>query len=279
MNKFLNSTRNRVKHFISLINHARGFKYKTIIGNYLLRNLLGRVFFSLKPKKEIFIKMDELKFYFAPGQSELSPYPEICHEKIYEKDARFIPKEGNTVMDIGGHIGIFTIISAKRCGETGKLYTYEPNPETFKRLKKNIEANKLTQVQLNNLAVSEKDGLLNMKIGDSSQGSTIMEKGTLSDYSKTVSVQTCTLDNIVSVNDILKIDILKIDAEGAELLILKGGMKQALPITKKIMIETHSTKLKRECKKILGSEGFNYVLDIPSGTNHLGQCSLVYFTR
>ena len=86
MNKFLNSTRNRVRLFIILINHAKGFKYKTIIGNYLLRNLLGRFFPSLKPKKEIFLKMDELKFYFAPGQSELSPYPEICHEKIYEKD-------------------------------------------------------------------------------------------------------------------------------------------------------------------------------------------------
>ena len=279
MNKFLNSIRNRISFFISLINHAKGFKYKIIIGNYLLRNLLGRFLFSLKPKKDIFIKMDELKFYFAPGQSELSPYPEICHEKVYEKDARFIPKEGDTVIDIGGHIGIFTIISARRCGEKGKLFTYEPNPETFKRLKKNIEANKLSQVKLNNMAVSEKDGQLNMKIGESSQGSTIMENGTLSDYSETVSVQTCTLDNIVSGNNIFKIDILKIDAEGAELLILKGGMKQALPITQKIMIETHSTKLKRECKKILGSEGFNHVLDIPSGTNDLGQCSLVYFSR
>ena len=106
-----------------------------------------------------------------------------------------------------------------------------------------------------------------------------MKNGTLSDYSKTVSVLTNRLDNIVNENNIKKIDILKIDAEGAEVLILQGGLKNALPMTEKIMIETHSSKLKKECKKILGAEGFSSVLDIPSGINDLGKCSLVYFTR
>ena len=91
MNKLLISIRSFISIAINLIKHGGGFKYKFVIVNYLLRNLSGRFFSPLKPKRYIH-KNGRIEILFAPGQSELSPYPEICHEKIY-RDARFIQRE------------------------------------------------------------------------------------------------------------------------------------------------------------------------------------------
>ena len=265
--------------FLTIFQHTRGAKYKLKFSTYIFRNALGRIIPSLKSKKDIFLKMDELNFYFAPSQSELSPYPEIFHEKVYEKDQRFLPNKGDTIIDVGGHIGFFTIAAARRCGEKGRIYTFEPNPDTFKRLIKNIKANNLSQVETNNIAISKKEGVLNLKVGDSTEGSTIMSKGKLKEYERNISVVSNTLDNIVLEKKIKKIDLLKIDAEGAEVLILKGAENHALSITEKILIETHSKELRKKCKNMLQSNGFECVLNFFSGVSDLGECNLVYFKR
>ena len=279
MKKIINYFNSISSMFLTIFKHSKGPKYKLKFSIYIFRNAFGRIIPSLKSKKDIFLKMDELNFYFAPSQSELSPYPEIFHEKVYEKDKRFLPNKGDTIIDVGGHIGFFTIAAAKRCGNQGRVFTFEPNPDTFKRLTKNIKANNLTQVEVNNIAISRKAGVLSLKVGDSTEGSTIMSKGTLKEYEKVFSVPSDSLDNIVLQKKIKKINLLKIDAEGAEVLILNGAENHALSITEKILIETHSEGLQKECKKILLDKGFRYVLNVYSGINYLGECNLVYFTK
>ena len=262
-----------------LIQGAKGFKYKFKILIYILNNLLSRFIPSIKLSEDIFLKMKELDFYFSPGKSELSPYPEIFHEKIYEKVSGFIPKKGNIVVDVGGHIGFFTINSAKKCGNKGKVFCFEPNPDTFKRLQKNIAANGLLNVESKNIAVADKKGIIQLKIGESSEGSTIMENGSLELYSNKIEIESSTLDDFVKKNEIKKIDILKIDAEGAELLILKGAIKKTLPMVKKILIETHSLELKKSCEEILIMQGLKFIYEVYSGFNNLGECNLIYFSR
>ena len=264
---------------IILIKNAKGYQYKLKIYFYLLNNLISRFIPLIKFTDDIFLKMKELDFYFSPNKSELSPYPEIFHENIYEKVSSFIPKNGNIVFDVGSHIGFFAINSAKKCGKRGKVFCFEPNPDTFKRLKKNIEINGLLNVESNNIAISDKKGLVKLKIGESSEGSTIMKNGSLNNYSKNLEIGSNTLDNYVVTKGIKKIDILKIDAEGAEVLILKGATKKTIPIVKKILIETHSNELKKKCKEILNKQGLNCNFEIYSGKNNLGECNLIYLSR
>ena len=101
-----------------------------------------------------------------------------------------------------------------------------------------------------NITISDKKGIIILRIGESIEGSTIMENGSLELYSNKIEIESNTLDDFVISNEIKKIDILKIDAEGAELLILKGAIKKTIPIVKKILIETHSLELKKGAKKI-----------------------------
>lgn len=267
--------------FISkiLLKNAKGYRYKIKICIYFFNNLISRFIPQIKQKEDIFLKMEELDFYFSPRKSELSPYPEIFNEKIYEKVSNFIPKHGDIVFDVGSHIGFYTISSAKRCGNKGKVFCFEPNPDTFKRLNKNIKINGLSNVISNNIAISDKNGLIKLKIGESSEGSTIMKNGSLKSYYDDITIQSITLDEFVINQNIKNIDILKIDAEGAELLILKGAIKKTIPLVKKILIETHSVELKKACEKFLIKQGLSFIYEIYSGVNNQGECNLIYFSR
>jgi tRNA G37 N-methylase Trm5 len=66
--------------------------------------------------------------------------------------ARFTPKEGDTVIDIGAHIGRYTITSSKLVGNTGKVVAIEAGPDTFQILKRNVTLNNLTNVLPLNIA-------------------------------------------------------------------------------------------------------------------------------
>ena len=63
-----------------------------------------------------------------------------------------------------------------------------------------------------------------------------MCNGTLKTYTDNIEIMCSSFDILVKKNNIKRIDILKIDAKGAELLILRCGIKSAIPLVKKILI-------------------------------------------
>lgn len=66
-------------------------------------------------------------------------YREIFQEKCYLKHGVDL-RPGDTVFDVGANIGLFTLFAAERCGPDGKVYAFEPLPETFAALKHNVDA-------------------------------------------------------------------------------------------------------------------------------------------
>jgi len=70
---------------------------------------------------------------------------------------RFNPKEGDVVVDVGAHIGRYTLISSKRVGPKGKVIAIEAHPSVLKMLNKNIKLNHLTNVTALNYAVYSKE--------------------------------------------------------------------------------------------------------------------------
>src|SRR5688572_28213430 len=68
-------------------------------------------------------------------------------------------KKGDTVLDIGGHIGLFAVVTAKLVGSEGKVYSFEPTPFTRSVLKDVIELNGVSEVvEVRPEAVSSKSG-------------------------------------------------------------------------------------------------------------------------
>jgi len=250
-----------------------------VIFDYIIRNILRRYFKKIKLPKEVFVEMKDLKFWFAAEQSELSPYVEVCCNHIYEINNRFIPQSDNIVFDIGGHIGFFTISQAKRV-HRGRIFVFEPNPDAFQRLLKNIRVNELKNIYSFNKAVTSRKGGVTLRFArGSSEAATIMAEGTANDYDKEMKIETVSLDQVVKDYQISKIHLMKIDVEGAEIEVLKSGFQKALPLTEKIVIEAHSPRLESEIEKFLSVLGFKVVLKTPFGQSALGRSTIIYLCR
>jgi hypothetical protein len=74
-------------------------------------------------------------------------------------------KEGDVIADIGANIGLYTLAFAKRCGRSGKIYAFEPDPENFEGLRENIMLNQLQDsVELIPKAVGHENGHILFKI-------------------------------------------------------------------------------------------------------------------
>jgi FkbM family methyltransferase len=165
---------------------------------------------------------------------------------VYERS--FKPSTNSTLIDIGAHAGSFTIKMAKK---VHNIIAFEPNPRTFRFLVQNIELNELENVTAVNVALSNKQGTTKLSLGDASHLSTIMRPD-----NNCVEVLTETLDGIVAKLGVNHVDFIKLDAEGAESIILLGGIKTLKSNKPKIAMEIHSQSQAEKISKILLSLGY-----------------------
>lgn len=127
-------------------------------------------------------------------------------------------KEGDTVLDLGAHIGYYTLLFAKLVGNEGKVFSFEPNPENFSLLKKNVKENGYNNVEIFQKAVSGKTGKTKLYISEVSPGSRIYDSN---EDQKTMEIETVCLDDYFKDYD-KKISFIKMDVEGAEGETVKG---------------------------------------------------------
>jgi FkbM family methyltransferase len=166
---------------------------------------------------------------------------------IHEDDIikRFTPKKGDIVIDIGAHIGLYTIISSKRVGANGKVVAIEADPSNFEMLNSNIKLNQLTNVTPLNYAVYSKETKVKLYLPSGESGftkyNTIMPNW-INTQEKFVEVNANTLDYLLQLNEIRQEEVnwIKIDVEGAEFEVLKGAsnvLSKSKDIT--ILMELH----------------------------------------
>ncbi len=147
---------------------------------------------------------------------------------LYEQaDSEFIYKlikEDYTVFDIGANIGWYTTHIAKNL-KNGKVYAFEPIPNTYKQLAQNVVLNKYQNILLNNFALTDKKQTLIFYYSPlntvASSSRNIMEN----DEAVKVECDASTIDDFVAENKISKIDFIKCDVEGAEYFVYQGGIK------------------------------------------------------
>ena len=149
----------------------------------------------------------------------------IHEDEIIE---HFTPKQGDIVVDIGAHIGLYTIISSKRVGTNGKVVAIEADPGNFEMLNRNIKLNQLTNVIALNYAAYSKETKIKLYLPSGESGFTKYNT-IVSDWAnnedKFVEVNANTLDYLLQLNQIREEEVnwIKIDVEGAEFEVLKGA--------------------------------------------------------
>jgi FkbM family methyltransferase len=152
---------------------------------------------------------------------------EIIRKGYYEPEIvrlfeRFL-KSGMTFVDIGAHVGQYTLIASKLVGPSGQVHAFEPDPQTYAWLDSNVKRNRLGNVVTNQLALAEGPGKLEFflsKIGDVGSNSLRPPKNF---SGRSIEVRCLTLDEYLGSHGVRKVDFLKIDVEGAEVPALSGA--------------------------------------------------------
>lgn len=136
-------------------------------------------------------------------------------------------REGDTVLDIGGHIGLFAVVTARLVGHEGKVFSFEPTPFTRTVLKEVVDLNHCGDtVEIRGEAVSSKSGATTFfDTGDAISNANSLVR---TERSKTeIPIQMISVDEFVR-DRRLTVNCLKIDVEGAELDVLLGARETFL---------------------------------------------------
>ena len=167
--------------------------------------------------------------------------------RLFERRVR----DSSVVYDIGAHVGFYTLLASELVSAAGKVIAFEPVPRNLKYLKKHLEINHCTNVIIIEAAVSDKSGSSLFSEGSKSSTGYLSQDGNLN-------VRTVAIDDLVMSGEIAPPDHIKIDVEGAELLVLKGAEFTLSSYAPELFLSTHSPKLHIDCCNLLSS--LNYEL-------------------
>jgi FkbM family methyltransferase len=130
---------------------------------------------------------------------------------------------GDIVIDLGANIGYYTSIFGKLVGPTGVVYAFEPNDDNFHLLNRNIRLNNLGNVRAMKAIVGENPGVEMLFEHDESNAGAHMAVGVGGDsFNKRTIHPRIKLDDLMPVG-IDRVDFIKIDTQGSEPLIFRGG--------------------------------------------------------
>lgn len=138
------------------------------------------------------------------------------HEQQMRKHFKIC--KGGVFLDVGAHVGKYSIALSKIVGPHGLVAAIEPHPENFRVLKQNIKLNDLKNVVPYNLAAWNEECTLTFFAGDSSAAFSAEKYN----YRRSMIVQAIPLDAIVRKLNCNRVDLVKIDVEGAEYEVLLG---------------------------------------------------------
>jgi FkbM family methyltransferase len=149
-------------------------------------------------------------------------------------DFRAIPLlvgPGDVALDVGAHIGTYSVLLSRLCGTTGRVWAFEAVPETYWRLRETIALNRCGNVTALQVAIGDKNGRATMNLFEpqfsewNSLGAPSMmpSDGVRVSPHQSVEVPAHTLDEFCEGEKIDRISFLKVDVEGFELFVFRGA--------------------------------------------------------
>jgi FkbM family methyltransferase len=191
------------------------------------------VYFGLTKKLHVIIEIKNgLKLKLRVNSTDLMAFTHVWIIKEYSRKG-FEIKENDTIIEIGAHIGLFSVYASQFC-ENGKVYCYEPVKNNYDVLLSNLQLNNIKNVIPFNLAVSDSESTAKMFLSyDESGHSLYLPTDTI------VQVNSTTLKKIFDDNAIQRCDFIKMDCEGAEYDIVKSLPDEYFTRIEKMIIEYH----------------------------------------
>jgi FkbM family methyltransferase len=183
------------------------------IAKYVKQRWFGE--FDEQSLEGICVNLKGLKVYMPPRFTRhyfVREYEPVT-QRVFLESVR----AGDVVVDVGAHIGYFSLLAAKVVGETGKVYAVEPCQETVRLLEKSIHANSIRNLAVHCCAAGNSQCLREFNITGSSDSHGFYRHPN-TETLNTVQVKQEKVDSIVEG----RVNVAKIDVEGAEIEVLEG---------------------------------------------------------
>ena len=150
-------------------------------------------------------------------------WPFVCgHEKdeAFQRSLELIPPDG-VVFDVGAHVGIWSLLAARRV-PSAQIHAFEPVPERVERLRAHVQQNGAYGIVINSCAAGAENGSFSFfGVHEGNTGASSLVRRAASDVE--IRVPMVTLDAYVAQKQIERVDVIKIDVEGAEILVFNGA--------------------------------------------------------
>ena len=172
----------------------------------------------------VFTLVDGTKVVAPNSLNLITPYVLREQEDWFEDEIKFLRRllqPGEMVIDIGANYGVYTVAMARAVGQSGKVWAFEPASGTARLLAESIAANGFGDVTIETSALSNVAGTAQLRLEQQSELNALQRDESHTGDSETVAV--VTLDDRMDAYDWREIAFVKIDAEGEETNILKGG--------------------------------------------------------
>ena len=246
-------------------------------------------FFMTNKIKELKFNQETVQFFYR-GDDDMSVIEEFFVDKMYRSTESLIQKTNNPILDIGAHIGCFSVY-ARKLNSVSPIIAIEPEPNNFELLKENLKINHCKDVITKQVAlVSQSHPERIRRLGEEVEGSftprdlstsftPIVVHSAQDDVKKTtlylnkdshnhstfyetkesISVSALNLEELIKKNKLEKIGILKIDIEGEEFSVIKNIKPDTWKLIENIILEYHDFRGNdhNDLENIIHSKGFS----------------------
>jgi FkbM family methyltransferase len=183
----------------------------------------------------------------------LLPLYEIYFLRCYEAVPGFAPEMGESVIDVGASVGVYSFRCSTAVGPTGRVIAVEPHPGAYRLLERNMLNTGASNIYLERVALSSEEGsALLYFASDSNVGTLQPQAGPFAE------VGVMTLDGLIERFHLSSVALVKIDVEGAEVMVLRGATKSLREgRIARLAIEMHEDRAIDEIRDILESAGYS----------------------
>ena len=154
---------------------------------------------------------------------------ELMYNEFEATETRFVQRlvrAGMTVLDVGAHHGLHTLLLSKKVGRNGRVIAFEPSPRECRRLEKHLRFNRCSNVRVERSAAGSKPSEADLFLVDGFQDwCNSLRPPALPDSTSTVRVRVRRIDDVLSEQHVSKVDFIKLDVEGGELDALHGATR------------------------------------------------------
>jgi len=196
-------------------------------------------------------------YYFKASDRKDFNFILGMHESFQDKYIRENLVDGSRFIDVGAHMGRFTLLGAQSVGKNGLVLSLEPDQRVFQQLLENISLNKYQNIISLPVAAFNDNDLVSFKISKTSGWSSLTDMHKDSIFNE-VHIPAFKLDTIIESLKIESVDLIKIDVEGAEDNVLEGAVEILDKFRPALLIEIHGKEPWSKCEKLLEGHGYEF---------------------